>query len=162
MGSELGIVLWAGDGQKPHDFDQLSLSGQWEYGSSLQLRPVSGSFTDLCTTGKVAALAQDTATKALQSSLAHLRSGKAGLLLLSLDVVSNHPTVICGQEDVVVSGAVIVAGAHPDEHHLPLEEVPLGAAELHVHGAGQEWGAAAPVRAAATEPGPVGLGAGAS
>lgn len=85
-----------------------------------------------------------------------------GLLPLCLDVVSNHPPVICGQEDVIVSGAVIVAGAHLDEHHLPLEEVPFGAAELHLHGAGGIGGAAAAVRAAAAEPGPVGTGAGAA
>lgn len=112
--------------------------------------------------GEEAALSRDTATKALQSPPGRLGSGKAGLLPLGLDVVSDHPTVIRGQEDVIVSGAVVVAGAHLDEHHLPLEKVPLGAAELHIHGAGQEGGAAAPIRAAATEPGPVGAGAGAS
>lgn len=85
-----------------------------------------------------------------------------GLLPLCLDVVSNHPPVICGQEDVVVSGAVVVAGAHLDEHHLPLEEVPLGAAELHLHGAGDVRGAAAAVCAAPAELGPVGMGAGAA
>lgn len=73
-----------------------------------------------------AALAQETATKSLQSPRGHLRSGKTGLLLLSLDVVSDHLTVAHGQEDVIVSGAVAVAGAHLDEHHLPLEEVPSG------------------------------------
>ena len=87
---------------------------------------------------------------------------RRGLLPLCLDVVSNHPPVIRGQEDVVVSGAVVVAGAHLDEHHLPLEEVPLGAAELHLHGAGDVRGAAAAVRAAAAELGPVGTGAGAA
>lgn len=107
-------------------------------------------------------IGQDTAMKSLQSPPAHLRSDKTGLLLLNLDVVSDHPTVIRGQEDVVVLGTVIVAGAHLDEHHFSLEEVSLGAAELHIHCAGQEWGAAAPVRAAAAEPGPVGAGAGAS
>lgn len=55
---------------------------------------------------------------------AQLRVGKTGLLLLNLDMVSDHPTMICGQEDVIVSGAVTEAGAHLDEHHLPLEEVP--------------------------------------
>lgn len=114
------------------------------------------------TEGQEATLAWDTARKAPQSPPAHLRPGKAGLLLLSPDVVAKHPTVIRGQEDVVVLGAVIVAGAHLDEHHLPVEEVPLGAAELHVQGAAQERGAAAPVRAAAAEPRPVGASAGAS
>jgi len=85
-----------------------------------------------------------------------------GLLRLCLDVVPNHPPVIRGQEDVVVSGTVVVAGAHLDEHHLPLEEVPLGAVELHLHGAGDVRGAAAAVRAAPAELGPVGTGAGAA
>lgn len=39
-------------------------------------------------------------------------------------MISNRP-VMCGQEDVVVSGTVRVAGAHLDEHHLALEEVPI-------------------------------------
>lgn len=87
---------------------------------------------------------------------------RRGLLPLCLDVVSNHPPVIGGQKDVIVSGAVVVAGAHLDEHHLPLEEVTLRAAEFHFHGAGDVWGAAAAVRAAAAELGPVGTRAGAA
>lgn len=73
-------------------------------------------------------------------------SGKV-FSVLSVLVVSGHPAVVGGQEDVVVTGAVVVAGAGPDEHHLLEEGVPLGALELHLCGARGAGRAAAPVRA---------------
>ena len=84
------------------------------------------------------------------------------LLPVCFDVVPNHPPIVGVQEDVVVPGAVIVAGARLDEHHLPMEGIPLGAAEFHLSSAGDVWGAAAPVHTAATELGPVGTGAAAA
>lgn len=69
---------------------------------------------------------------------------------------------MCGQEDVVVSGTLRVAGAHLDEHHSALEEVPLRAVELHLHSAGDIGDAAAAIGAAAAELGLVGMGTGAA
>lgn len=88
-------------------------------------------------------------------------SGKV-FSVLSVLVVSGHPAVVGGQEDVVVTGAVMVAGAGPDEHHLLEEGVPLGALELHLCGARGVGRAAAPVRAHPAELGLVGPRTGAA
>lgn len=77
-------------------------------------------------------------------------------------MITYHPPVIGGQEDVIVPGAVMVAGACPDEHHLTLEDVPLWAPKIHLCGAGGVRGAAAAIRAAAAELGSVGVHAGAA
>lgn len=76
--------------------------------------------------------------------------------------VSHHLLVIHGLEDVVLPGAVVVAGAGLDEHHVLLHHLPVGAFELHGQGGGSVGGAAAAVQADATELGPVGLGGGAA
>lgn len=49
-------------------------------------------------------------------------------------VVAEHPARVGSQEDVVVSGAVEMAGAGLDEHHLFPEDVSLRTAELHLGG----------------------------
>lgn len=76
--------------------------------------------------------------------------------------VSNHLLVIHGLEDVILPGAVVVAGAGLDEHHVLLHDLSVGTFELHGQGGGPVWGAAATVKANTTELGPVGLGGGAT
>lgn len=76
--------------------------------------------------------------------------------------VSHHLLVIHGLEDVVLSGAVVVAGAGLDEHHVLLHDLSVGAFELHGQGGGSVGGAAAAIQADATELWPVGLGGGAA
>lgn len=76
--------------------------------------------------------------------------------------VSNHLLVIHGFEDVVLSGAVVVAGTGFDEHHVLLHDLSIGTFELHGQGGGPVWGAAAAVQADAAELWPVRLGGGAA
>lgn len=76
--------------------------------------------------------------------------------------VSHHLLVIHGLEDVVLPGAVVVAGAGLDEHHVLLHDLSIRAFELHRQGGGPVGGAATTVQADATELGPVGLGGGAA
>lgn len=81
---------------------------------------------------------------------------------VALRHVSHHLLVVHGLEDVVFAGAVVVAGAGLDEHHVLLHDLTVGAFELHGQGGGSVWGAAAAVQADAAELGPVGLGGGAA
>lgn len=76
--------------------------------------------------------------------------------------VSHHLLVVHGLEDVVLPGAVVVAGAGLDEHHVLLHDLSVGAFELHGQGGGSVGGAAAAVQADAAELWPVGLGGGAA
>lgn len=76
--------------------------------------------------------------------------------------VSHHLLVIHGLEDIVLPGAVVVAGAGLDEHHVLLHHLSIGAFELHGQGGGSVGGAAAAIQADATELWPVGLGCGAA
>lgn len=76
--------------------------------------------------------------------------------------VAVHLLVVHRLEDVVLPGAVIVAGAGLDEHHVLLHDLPVGALELHGQGGGPVRGAAAAVQADAAELWPVGLGGGAA
>lgn len=76
--------------------------------------------------------------------------------------VVEHLFVVCGLENVVLAGAVVVAGAGLDEHHLFLHQLAVGALELHGQGGGSVGGAAAAVGAHAAELGPVGLCGGAA
>lgn len=76
--------------------------------------------------------------------------------------VTHHLLVVHGLEDIVLAGAVVVAGAGLDEHHVLLHHLSVGAFELHGQGGGPVGGAAAAVQADATELGPVGLGGGAA
>lgn len=76
--------------------------------------------------------------------------------------VSHHLLVIHGLEDVVLPGAVVVAGAGLDEHHVLLHDLSVRAFELHGQGGGSVRGAAAAVQAHAAELWPVGLGGGAA
>lgn len=76
--------------------------------------------------------------------------------------VSHHLLVIHGLEDVVLPGAVVVAGAGLDEHHVLLHHLSVGALELHGQGGRSVGGAAAAVQADAAELWPVGLGGGAA
>lgn len=76
--------------------------------------------------------------------------------------VSHHLLVIHGLEDVVLPGAVVVAGAGLDEHHVLLHDLPIRAFELHGQGGGSVGGAAATIQADAAELWPVGLGGGAA
>lgn len=76
--------------------------------------------------------------------------------------VSHHLLVVHGLEDVVLSGAVVVAGARLDEHHVLLHHLSVRAFELHGQGGGSVRGAAAPVQADAAELWPVGLCGGAA
>lgn len=76
--------------------------------------------------------------------------------------VAHHLLVVHGLEDVVLPGAVVVAGAGLDEHHVLLHHLPVGAFELHGQGGGPVGGAAAAVQADAAELWPVGLGGGAA
>lgn len=76
--------------------------------------------------------------------------------------VTIHLLVIHRLEDVVLPGAVIVAGAGLDEHHALLHDLPVGAFELHGQGGGPVGGAAAAVQADSAELWPVGLGGGAA
>lgn len=76
--------------------------------------------------------------------------------------VAVHLLVIHRLEDVVLPGAVIVAGAGLDEHHVLLHDLPVGALELHGQGGGPVRGAAAAIQADAAELWPVGLGGGAA
>ena len=64
--------------------------------------------------------------------------------------VSHHLLVVHGLEDVVLPGAVVVAGAGLDEHHVLLHDLSVGAFELHGQGGGSVGGAAAAVCAGAT------------
>lgn len=66
-------------------------------------------------------------------------------------IIPGHPPRVGGQEDVVVTGTVAVAGATPDEHHLLAEDVPLGTVELHLGGDGGDRRAAAAVGAQAAK-----------
>lgn len=50
--------------------------------------------------------------------------------LHSLGHIAHHFPVIQGLEDVIVHGAVIVAGAGLDEHHLLLHELSIRTFEL--------------------------------
>lgn len=76
--------------------------------------------------------------------------------------VAVHLLVIHRLKDVVLPGAVIVAGAGLDEHHALLHDLPVGAFELHGQGGGPVGGAAAAVQADSAELGPVRLGGGAA
>lgn len=76
--------------------------------------------------------------------------------------VSHHLLVIHGFEDVVLPGAVVVAGTGLDEHHVLLHDFSIGTFELHGQGGGPVRGAAAAVQADAAELWPVGLGGGAA
>lgn len=76
--------------------------------------------------------------------------------------VAHHLLVVHGLEDVVLAGAVVVAGAGLDEHHVLLHHLPVGTLELHGQRGGPVRGAAAAVQAHAAELGPVGLGGGAA
>lgn len=76
--------------------------------------------------------------------------------------VSHHLLVIHGLEDVVLAGAVVVAGAGLDEHHVLLHDLSVRAFELHGQGGGSVGGAAAAIQADAAELWPVGLGGGAA
>lgn len=76
--------------------------------------------------------------------------------------VSHHLLVIHGFEDVVLPGAVVVAGTGLDEHHVLLHDFSIRTFELHGQGGGPVWGAAAAVQADAAELWPVGLGGGAA
>lgn len=76
--------------------------------------------------------------------------------------VSHHLLVIHGLEDVVLPGAVVVAGAGLDEHHVLLHDLPIWAFELHGQGGGPVGGAAPAIEADTAELGPVGLGGGAA
>ena len=76
--------------------------------------------------------------------------------------VSHHLLVVHRLEYVVLAGAVVVAGAGLDEHHVLLHELSIWAFELHGQGGGSVGGAAAAVQAHAAELWPVGLGGGAA
>lgn len=76
--------------------------------------------------------------------------------------VSHHLLVVHGLEDVVLSRAVVVAGAGLDEHHVLLHDLSVWAFELHRQGGGPVGGAATPIQADAAELWPVGLGGGAA
>lgn len=76
--------------------------------------------------------------------------------------VAHHLLVVHGLKDVVLSGAVVVAGARLDEHHVLLHHLSVRALELHGQGGGSVRGAAAAVQADAAELGPVGLCGGAA
>lgn len=76
--------------------------------------------------------------------------------------VADHFLVVHGLEDVVLSRAVVVAGARLDEHHVLLHDLSVGALELHGQSGGSVRGAAAAVQAHAAELGTVGLGGGAA
>lgn len=77
---------------------------------------------------------------------------------VSLRHVTDHLLVIHGLKDVVLPGAVVVACAGLDEHHLLLHDLAVWALELHGQGGGSVRCAAASIRANATELGPVRLG----
>lgn len=76
--------------------------------------------------------------------------------------VSHHLLVIHGLKDVVLSRAVVVAGAGLDEHHVLLHDLSVRAFELHGQGGGPVGSAAATIQADATELWSVGLGSGAA
>lgn len=76
--------------------------------------------------------------------------------------VSHHLLVIHGLEDVVLPGAVVVAGAGLDEHHVLLHDLSVRAFELHGQGGGPVGGAAAAIQANSAKLRPVGLGGGAA
>lgn len=65
------------------------------------------------------------------------------------------------EEGLVVLRTVGVTGAGPDDHHRFLDDLPWGALELHLDGFGVMGGAAPAVAADPTEPGLVGVQAGA-
>lgn len=73
-----------------------------------------------------------------------------------------HFLVVHGLEDVVLAGAVVVAGARLDEHHLLLHDLAVGTLELDGQSGGPVRCAAAAIGAHATELGPVSLGGGAA
>lgn len=76
--------------------------------------------------------------------------------------VTDHFLVVHGLKDVVLTGAVVVACAGLDKHHLLLHDLAIGALELHGQGGGSVRGAAATIRAHAAELGTVRLGSGAA
>lgn len=76
--------------------------------------------------------------------------------------VSHHFLVVHGLKDVVLPGAVVVAGARLDEHHVLLHHLSIRALELHGQGGGSVRGAAAAVQADTAELWPVGLCSGAA
>lgn len=76
--------------------------------------------------------------------------------------VTDHLLVVHGLKDVVLPGAVVVACAGLDKHHLFLHELAVGALELHGQGGGSVRGAAATISAHAAELGSVRLGSGAA
>ena len=94
--------------------------------------------------------------------LVFLFSGLKFNLRHALGHVSHHLLVVHGLKDVILAGAVVVAGAGLDEHHVLLHHLPVGTLELHGQGGGSVGGAAATVQAHAAELGPVGLGGGAA
>lgn len=76
--------------------------------------------------------------------------------------ISHHLLIVHRLEDVVFSGAVVVAGAGLDEHHVLLHHLSVGTFELHGQRGGSVGGAAAAVQTDAAELRPVGLGGGAA
>ena len=76
--------------------------------------------------------------------------------------IASHLLVIHGLEDVVLSGAVVVAGTGLDEHHVLLHDLPVRTFELHGQSGGPVGGAAAAIQADTAELWPVGLGGGAA
>lgn len=81
---------------------------------------------------------------------------------LSSRHVANHFLVIHGLENVVLAGAVVMAGARFDEHHVLLHDLSVGAFELHGQGGGPVWGTAATIKADTAELGTVRFGGGAT
>lgn len=80
------------------------------------------------------------------------------VVVVVLRHVADHLLIVHGLEDVILPGAVVVACAGLDEHHLLLHDLAVRALELHGQGGGSVGGAAATIRADAAELGPVGLG----
>lgn len=95
-----------------------------------------------------------------------LNSTVLGWILFYLSSSSCHVTVhllvVHWLKDVVLTGAVVVACAGLDEHHLLLHDLTVRALELHGQSGGPVGGTAAAVRAHTTEFGAVGLGGGAA